>query len=448
MIIPQRDSKKDEILVFRFFRLVTVNHIKKQIGYSLVSLLLMICLAGCRDDFFYNIVTENKSDQQMYQCEIFGWKQRVVWGGVNGGVTATVPDSMTITWKTIKPGKAEIFNQYKEESERLFEEYVKATEDFTQDAPHPNIKEPEGIFDEHVVEIILKGRVPKRPNGDILITYLGDEKFEVAFKKDNGGVTDSDMKRHNVAIEDGVLDLGFSKITDKGLAYLKNPEAIEVLNLQGTAVSDAGMKHLSLYFNLVSLNLNYAEITGEGFENVKLDKLKYISLEQSTIQSEYLKYLQKFDNLEVVILIKTDIPDISGLRGLKKLRFINLASSSITDEGLKDVAQMEGLEEISLLNTYISDEGIKHLIGSKSLKALILGNTDISDATVEGLSTMPSLTFLSLSGTEITDKAIEYLTKFPNLKCINLRGASISTESLKDLKQRCPDLKIETWEEI
>ncbi|KKK53857.1 hypothetical protein LCGC14_3090580, partial [marine sediment metagenome] len=206
-------------------------------------------------------------------------------------------------------------------------------------------KEPEGIYDYHKVEVTLKDIVPRKPNGKIEITYMGDEIFKVEFQRDNGGAKDSDMKKQNVVIEDGVLDLSFSEITGKGLAYLENPEEIEVLDLAGTDVTDTELKNLNLYSNLISLNLNYSHITGKGFEGVKLDKLKSLHMEYSTYQDQYLKNLSNFENLNVIFLIRTNISDISGLQNLKKLWHLNLSASPISDMGLKDIAKLENLED-------------------------------------------------------------------------------------------------------
>jgi len=158
--------------------------------YAIACLLSLTCLSGCRNDIWYAVRTKNLSNDKMYECRVAGWPYRVVWGGVNpgtgGGVNAgcntPVPDEIVITWKTIRPGQEVVLKQYEEELERVADEWAKATENFTKDVPYPSIEEPEGIFDDHRVVLVLKDKVPKRPvNGEIVITYLGNEQFEVQY---------------------------------------------------------------------------------------------------------------------------------------------------------------------------------------------------------------------------------------------------------------------------
>lgn len=400
-------------------------------------------IGGCqKGDTWYSVSFKNSSGNNLHDGKVVGWRGVLGPSGNFGGLTLPVPDEITITWKSPIVGKENDAQKHLEQVERKLDKYFKENLGEGKELALPEYESfPSALFKSHKVVLVLKNKVPKKPNGDITIDYVGNDKFEVDFQRDNGGVTNSDMKKQNVVIEDGVLDLSFSKITDSGLSSLEKLESVEVLNIQGTSISDSGLRNLSLFPNLTSVNLNYLDITGQGFGSVQSSTIEYLSLEQSSFQNQYLKNLSNLENLAVLILTKTNISDPSGLQGLKKLRILNLSRCPVSNKGLEGIAKLESLEQLFLWRTDISDEGIKFLTALKHLKSLGLGETDVSDAAVQELSTLP-LVFIDLSGTDISDKSVEWIAKFPKLESISLYGTSISNEGLERLKQLRPKLEI------
>ncbi len=71
-----------------------------------------------------------------------------------------------------------------------------------------------------------------------------------------------------------------SRFTDRGLAYLKDATGLEQLSVgNARKITDAGMIHLGRLTNLTSLDLENAEITDHGLEQLTgLAKLKWIFL--------------------------------------------------------------------------------------------------------------------------------------------------------------------------
>ena len=412
---------------------------------TLYFLIAMSCfiIGGCqKNSTWYSVSFKNSSGTNLHDGKVLGWRGVLGPSGYFGGLTLPVPDEITITWKSPIVGKENDAQKHLEQIEQKLDKYFKENLGEGKELALPEYESfPSALFKSHKVVLVLKNKVPKKPNGDITINYVGNDKFKVNFQRDNGGVTNSDMKKQNVIIEDGVLDLSFSKITDSGLSNLEKLESIEVLNIQGTSISDSGLRNLSLFPNLRAVNLNYLDVTGQGFDSVQSSTIEYLSLEQSSFQNQYLKNLSNIENLNVLILIRTNISNLSGLHSLKKLRILNLSRCPVSDRGIEGISKLESLEQLSLLRTDISDEGIKFLTALKHLKSLRLSETGISDSAVKELSVMP-LVFIDLSGTDISDKSIEWIAKFPKLESVNLRVTSISNESLEKLKQQCPKLEI------
>jgi hypothetical protein len=52
----------------------------------------------------------------------------------------------------------------------------------------------------------------------------------------------------------------------------------------------------------------------------------------------------------------------------------------VTDAGLKELARLKSLKELSLFKTHVTDAGLKELAGLMSLQFLDLRKTKVTDA--------------------------------------------------------------------
>jgi len=120
-------------------------------------------------------------------------------------------------------------------------------------------------------------------------------------------------------------------------------------------------------------------------------------------------------------------------------------NSIVTDEGMRHVATIRGLNHLSLYRTNVTDAGIRHLrktpleyinlwetqIGDKSLgyiaemgpmKQLQIKNCNgVTHAGVARLAPLEHLWMVNLSGcTRITDKSIRTLTEMPSVEFIQV----------------------------
>jgi hypothetical protein len=74
------------------------------------------------------------------------------------------------------------------------------------------------------------------------------------------------------------------------------------------------------------------------------------------------------------------------LRGLTKLRSLNMASSAIDDAGLEHLANLHRLEGLVIQQAGISDRGLEHLKGLANLRLLKLSDTQVTRAGAQALS--------------------------------------------------------------
>jgi len=149
----------------------------------------------------------------------------------------------------------------------------------------PEITVPMLTWEEIAPEIAT---LEEEPNIDILRVALnspavrvkgpfGDEKFN------DEALGKLDPIANNI-IE---LEIGFSDVTDKGLAAVASMPNLEKLYLQKTAVTDEGLAHLAGLTQLRYLNLYGTQVTDAAFDHLMgLPKLKSLFLWETDVSKE------------------------------------------------------------------------------------------------------------------------------------------------------------------
>ncbi|MGY8693409.1 MAG: c-type cytochrome domain-containing protein, partial [Verrucomicrobiia bacterium] len=96
-----------------------------------------------------------------------------------------------------------------------------------------------------------------------------------------------------VAANIAELEIGFSDVTNDGLAALSGMTNLERLYLQKTAISDEGLKHVANLENLRYLNLYGTQISDSGLEYLEdLDELKSLYLWETQVTPAGAKAFQ------------------------------------------------------------------------------------------------------------------------------------------------------------
>ncbi|HVX16289.1 MAG TPA: hypothetical protein VHC22_34200 [Pirellulales bacterium] len=113
---------------------------------------------------------------------------------------------------------------------------------------------------------------------------------------------------------------------------------------------------------------------------------------------------------------------ISHLAGLKKLKWIHIDNSCITDRSLEILSRLPALETLALQSNYFTDTGLSHLRGKTQVRSLWVGQP--------------------LAGTGITDEGVAFLAELPNLEELDLQNTKITAKSLEHLRGRLTKLKM------
>jgi beta-lactamase regulating signal transducer with metallopeptidase domain len=289
---------------------------------------------------------------------------------------------------------------------------------------------------------------------------------------------------------------GNEKITDSALGYLKRLPHLRVLDIGGISgvsrLTDAGMGHVAACKTLEYLRLP-SSIGAEGMQHVAaLDKLKYLwtsTSSNSAMNDDGLALIATLPNLEDLHVGGGTISDagVAHLAKSPKLRKLNIMSDSraITNEGLRHIASIQGLEHLSLCfslrDPVITTKGINELNrlknldflkffkcqkdvplnlgGLTKLKKMMVGIKDMSDEDLACFSTLTQLKWLQgISGVgdegmrhlasltnldrlsihkspRLTDQGLQYLTGMQEMEVLYLDGISFDGSGVAHLAQ-------------
>lgn len=231
----------------------------------------------------------------------------------------------------------------------------------------------------------------------------------------------------------------WGNFTDAGLAHLKNVPSLRILHAgQLNQITNAGLAHLSELPNLENLSLHWAEgIADDGIAQLKkMRSLKKLDIRKSQVTDKGLAHLAQIKSLEYLDLPEKGVTDqgLSYLAQLKGLKHLVIArpyktdpkmdKGYYTDKGLKELSELQSLEELNLGSRGITDEGISQVAKLTNLRELTLfGCTEITNEALAKISTLKHLERLSINVCpKVTIAGISYLNAIPGLIELDAQG--------------------------
>jgi len=120
-------------------------------------------------------------------------------------------------------------------------------------------------------------------------------------------VTDSDLTMFEYAKNDlkelRYLDLRLTRISDEGVARLKNLRQLQTLNLFRTRLGDKGLAHLRKLTDLRILLIGGTQVSDAGLVHLRrFRKLRKLSLFQTPVSDNGIAELKQMSSLEVVLI--------------------------------------------------------------------------------------------------------------------------------------------------
>lgn len=200
-------------------------------------------------------------------------------------------------------------------------------------------------------------------------------------------------KRYAITFRDVRL-LADEPIDDDDLPGLWSIDKCMQLDLSNTAVTNAGMPHLTAKSNISMLFLSGTKVGDDGLKSVVENSgLRFLDLSQTRVSNEGLRHL----------LTRPELTSLS-------------LSMPIGDSGMLYVGKLSQLEELWLVGCQITDAGLPHLTGLNNLTQLDLTRTLVSETGILKLKDLAALKMLILQGVEISEQGkIQFKLAFP--KC-------------------------------
>jgi serine/threonine protein kinase len=132
-----------------------------------------------------------------------------------------------------------------------------------------------------------------------------------------------------------------------------------------------------------------------------------IRLQGTGVSDDELKQLAQVPGLRELSLADTKITDdgLAHLQALRKLTHLDLSQTGVTSAGLVHLARLAQLVELHLQETKVTDPGLTRLAGLAKLERLYLSDTAVTDVGIEQLAALPALKLVTLHGTTRSESA-------------------------------------------
>jgi Leucine-rich repeat (LRR) protein len=169
---------------------------------------------------------------------------------------------------------------------------------------------------------------------------------------------------------------------------------------------------------MVFLSLVDTGVTDTGWENITaLTQLEGLTL-PSAITDAGLKHVAGLMNLSELSFVGMENlkgPGLKELKRLEKLHALDLTETGVDDDGLESLKELSHLKELTLPRR-ITDAGLARLKGMIQLTRLSVSSPQVTDTGMGQLKGLTNLETLTLTGTKLTDKGLAELKGLTKLK--------------------------------
>ncbi len=153
-----------------------------------------------------------------------------------------------------------------------------------------------------------------------------------------------------------------SRITNAGLAHIRHLRSLESLTIGGAPIND--LSALSGLKGLENLDLAGTKITDDGLASIKDHiYLLHLYLSKTSITDAGLVHLTNMKDLRSLDLSGTKLTDkgLAHLRVLEKMEILKLRDNQITDAGLVHLKELRKLRYLFLHGTKVTVKGVEEL---------------------------------------------------------------------------------------
>jgi|GEM_PF-4888358 len=194
----------------------------------------------------------------------------------------------------------------------------------------------------------------------------------------------------------------------------------------------------------LKINISQGEVGGGDCDQVLclvthlkgIEKLRYLDLDQSDASDKGLSDVAVMRGLETISMTESNIKGacFKEFSKLPKLRSLNFERASAPDKNYELLAKIPNLESLSVRWSTIGTHQFEIFTHCKKMRYLNLSkNGKIDNDSLKNLAKMPQLLQLSVEETSVSDAGLAYLSNCPQLEDLNLRGTQVSDKGMKHL---------------
>ncbi|MBM83424.1 MAG: hypothetical protein CMJ78_22935 [Planctomycetaceae bacterium] len=212
----------------------------------------------------------------------------------------------------------------------------------------------------------------------------------------------------------------FSKpiVTDEHLQHITVFEQLDYLAVVTSAVTDKGLANITGLTNLDSLVLTHTQLTDSGLDLLQgsREKLELLYLDRTKVTSAGLEKLKGLSALRILWLENNEISNtgIEHLAGLKALEVLNLSGTNVDDEVLELLAKLPKLMGLYLDRTQVTGRGLEKLAALKELEFVSLAGTPIDKKHLQQFKKFPALKQVNLYSTSLVQDDLAGLSSDNN----------------------------------
>ncbi len=139
-------------------------------------------------------------------------------------------------------------------------------------------------------------------------------------------------------------------------------------------------------------------------------------------------------------------PDVfAHLAQLPEITELTVHQSQLTDACLENLRGLKRLRHLELCETRITGAGLARLAALPELRRINLEGTPITDADLENLKGMTRLEALGLAKTNVTNAGLRHIEGLVNLRVLDLSDSKVTPEALKELQRVLPRCIFSPW---
>jgi serine/threonine protein kinase/formylglycine-generating enzyme required for sulfatase activity/Flp pilus assembly protein TadD len=269
---------------------------------------------------------------------------------------------------------------------------------------------------------------------------------------DGTGITDVGLKYLKDLDSLEQLRICYTLTTSQGLKHLRRLKSLRCLIMVGARLDDAGVEVLKEFPSLTTLEITGNSLTDASMAHLgSMKRLKGILFGYTGITNrgfEYLRDMPELEGLWIVHLRLVDGQGVVKLANLPNLKILYTENVPLDDSQLKELTRLKKLTILGLSGSKVTDSGLESLKGFPELMELGLGNTPVTDSGMASLLNLPRLGTLSLDRTQVSDKGLEVLQRIGRLKDIQLTETKVTAAGVAKLQAALPNCKITVSPEV